>query len=427
MRFRYLVAINGVQPRICQSGFIRKPRYPGSCTMEKIRVGVLGLRRGIAHLRNFLALDKAEVVAACDRFPYYRDQARALVDRHGSSTELLVEYDDLLERKPDAVVVASNGRLQVEHACMALEAGCHVLSEVPGADTEHELIRLRDTVERTGLTYMLAENACYAGFLPYWRKWVLEDRFGPISIAEAEYLHYLPETLFTPDGKRLSPHQARSAGAVNAKPIWRADQPPIQYLTHDLGPLLEILDDRAVSVTCLSAPWRCREAPLRSDGQIALFHTQKGTLIKIMVTLNTIRPSEHRYRLFGTAGSVEMFTYEECTRYFDSGCSHKDGWRVLPVSRSAVDDATGGHGGTDQKVAAQFTDNLLKDRPSSIDVYRAIEYALPGIIAARSADLGGTPIAIPDLRRVPFTGTDFWDTLQIPETDPPSINYRPPV
>ena len=124
----------------------------------------------------------------------------------------------------------------------------------------------------------------------------------------------------------------------------------------------------------MSAPWRCREAPLRSDGQIALFHTQKGTLIKIMVTLNTIRPSEHRYRLFGTAGSVEMFTYEECTRYFDSGCSHKDGWRVLPVSRSAVDDATGGHGGTDLKIAGQFTDNLLKDRPSSIDVYRAIDY-----------------------------------------------------
>ena len=395
--------------------------------MEKIRVGVLGLRRGIAHLRNFLATEHAEVVAACDRFPYYRDQARSILHREGASTELLVEYDDLLERKPDAVVIASNGKLQVEHACMAMEAGCHVLSEVPGADTEHELVRLRDTVERTGLTYMLAENACYAGFAPYWRKWMQEDRFGPISIAEAEYLHYLPQTLSSPDGKRLSPSQVHSAGSVNAKPIWRADQPPIQYLTHDLGPLLEILDDRAVSVTCLSAPWRCKEAPLRSDGQIALFHTQKGTLIKIMVTLNTIRPSEHRYRLFGTEGSAEMFTYEECTRYFDNSCSHKDGWRVLPVSRAAADDATGGHGGTDLKVARHFTNILLDDRPSPIDVYRAIEYALPGIIAARSAELGGAPIAIPDLRRYPFSGTTFWDTLQIPEFDPPSTVYRPPV
>ena len=218
--------------------------------MEKIRVGILGLRRGIAHLRNFLAVEHADVVAACDRFPYYRDQARTLLERQDSSAELLPEYEDLLERKPDAVVIASNGRLQVEHACTALEAGCHVLSEVPGADSEEELIRLREAVERTGLTYMLAENACYAGFVPLWRRWILEDRFGPVSIAEAEYLHYLPQTLFTPDGKRLSPSQARSGGGVNARPIWRADQPPIQYLTHDLGPLLEILDDRAASVTC---------------------------------------------------------------------------------------------------------------------------------------------------------------------------------
>ncbi len=395
--------------------------------MHKIKVGVLGLRRGIAHLRNFLAIEQVEVVAACDRFPYYREQARLLVKRVGASTELLEEYDDLLERKPDAVVVASNGKLQVEHACMAMEAGCHVLSEVPGADTEHELVRLREAVERTGLTYMLAENACYAGFVPYWRKWILEDRFGPISIAEAEYLHYLPQTLSTSAGIRLSPSQVHSAAGVDAKPIWRADQPPIQYLTHDLGPLLEILDDRAVSVTCLSAPWRCREAPLRSDGQIALFQTQKGTLIKIMVTLNTVRPSEHRYRLFGTEGSTEMFTYEECTRYFDNSCNHKDGWRVLPISQAAVDDATGGHGGTDLKVARHFTDTLLEDRPSPIDVYRAIEYALPGVIAARSAELGGTPIAIPDLRREPRPGTTFWDSLQVPEIDPPSTAYRPSV
>ena len=35
--------------------------------------------------------------------------------------------------RPDAVVVASNGKRQVQHAIQAMEAGCHVLSEVPGA------------------------------------------------------------------------------------------------------------------------------------------------------------------------------------------------------------------------------------------------------------------------------------------------------
>ena len=93
------------------------------------------------------------------------------------------------------MVVASNGRLQVQHAIQAMEAGCHVLSEVPGAFTEEECVRLRAAVERTGRTYMLGENTCYWDFFRYFRKWVAEDRFGPISIAEGEYLHHLPRTL----------------------------------------------------------------------------------------------------------------------------------------------------------------------------------------------------------------------------------------
>src|SRR5436309_1194798 len=119
-----------------------------------------------------------------------------------------------------------------------------------------------------------------------------------------------------PDGTTITPTEARAQGHTDARPVWRADQPPIQYLTHDLGPLLEVLDDRVVSVSCRSAPWRSKDAPLRSDGQIALFQTARGALIKIMVTLNTSRPEEHRYRLFGVDGSCEWFGYERCARRF---------------------------------------------------------------------------------------------------------------
>ena len=67
---------------------------------------------------------------------------------------------------------------------------------------------------------------------------------------------------------------------------------------------------------------------------------------------------------------------------------------------------------------------MLEGLASPIDVYRAIEYALPGILAARSANLGGMPIEIPDLRREPFEGTSFWETLSLPETEPPGTPYR---
>ena len=271
-----------------------------------MKVGILGLGRGITHLSSFLAIEQAEVIGACDRFPALRKKAEELLNPVGG--KVVPEFDELLAMNPEAVVIASNGKLQVKHACQAMEAGCNVLSEVPGGYTEEELIQLRNTVERTGKIYMLGENACFRDFLRYWRKWLLENQFGSISIAEAEYLHYLPKTLFAPDGSRLSPGEAKTQGRNDCKPIWRADQPPIQYLTHDLGPLLEVLDDRCVSVTCYNAPYRCKETPLRSDGQIALFRTAKGMLIKILVTLSTRQPSGHRYRLMGTEGSTEWFS-----------------------------------------------------------------------------------------------------------------------
>jgi predicted dehydrogenase len=393
--------------------------------MERLRVGILGLGRGHTHLRNFLALEEAEVIGACDRLPARRRRGQERVDQAGAATRIVPELDDLLAMRPDAVVVASNGRIQVEHAVQVMEAGCHVLSEVPGAFTEEECVRLREAVERTGRTYMLGENTCYWDFFRYFRKWVAEDRFGPISIAEGEYIHHLPHTLMTPEGGRMTPSEARAQGRTDALPIWRADQPPIQYLTHDLGPLLEVLDDRCVSVSCRSAPWRSVEAPLRSDGQIALFQTARGALIKIMVTLNTHRPGEHRYRIFGVDGGAEWFSYEGQSRRFSRGDAERDGWEVVPIGFAARgDDATAGHGGADLKVARSFTRAILEGKPAPIDVYRMIEYTLPGILANKSAELGGTPISIPDLRRTPFDHVTFWDTVSLPESDPPATPYR---
>ena len=390
--------------------------------MDKLKIGILGLGRGSGHLRNFLNLEEAEVIGAADRFPARRESAEEHIASVGAKTKVVPEFDDLLEMGPDAIVVATNGKLQVAHSIQAMEAGCHVLSEIPGGYTEEEAVRLRDSVELNGKTYMLAENSCFYDFLRYWRKWILEDRFGPISMAEAEYTHYLPATLVAPDGSRMRPSKAREEGRTDCTPLWRADQPPIQYLTHDLGPLLEVLDDRCMSVTCRSAPWRCPEAPLRSDGQIALFTTQKGTLIRILVTLNTRRPGEHRYRIFGTEGGAEFFGHEGRCRRFDRDRNEKDGWEVLPIGGSApTDDPSTGHGGTDGKIGRYFINAVLKNEPPPIDVYRGIEYFLPGIVANRSAELGGMPIAIPDLRHEPFGTTRFWDAVGIPETDPEPV------
>ncbi|MBD3184287.1 hypothetical protein GF312_18535 [Candidatus Poribacteria bacterium] len=394
-----------------------------SSTQNKLKVGVLGLRRGITHLRNFLNVEDAEVIACADRLEAPRERAKEVIgDR---PVKIVKEYEEMLELKPDAVAIASNGRLQAEHSVMAMEAGCHVLSEVPGAYTQEEIVHIVSVAEQTGKQYMLAENSCFLDFLRYWRKWVMEDRFGSISIADGEYLHYLPASLHAPDGVRYTPTRAREKGLKDLKPIWRADQPPIQYLTHDLGPLLNVMDDRVVSVTCKEGPWWQVNAPLRSDGQIALFQTAKGSLIRILVTLNTRRPGAHNYRLFGTLGSVEWYSHEGFCRRFDRNREEREGWECVDIGSAARgDDKTSGHGGTDIKTAYYFTKAILEGKTVPIDVYRMCDITLPGIIAARSAELGGQPVDVPDIRRKPFDGTDFWEHVGLPEEEPEGYTYR---
>ena len=393
--------------------------------MDKLKVGILGLRRGLSHLRNFLNTEEAEVIGAADRIEQWRDRAAEAVGKMDREVNFVGEFEELLELKPDAVAIASNGRMQAGHAVQAMEAGCHVISEVPGAYTQEEIARIAMTSERTGKQYMLAENSCFLNFLRYWRRWVTEGRFGAISIADGEYLHYLPSTMVDPEGNQFTPTQVREQGIKDVRVLWRGDQPPIQYLTHDLGPLLEVLDDRVVSVNCVEAPWWSGEAPMRSDGQYALFKTAKGRLIRILVTLNTRRPGAHNYRLFGTDGSVEWYSHEGFCRRLDRDREEKEGWERVDVDKARpYGDVASGHGGTDIWTAITFTQALLAGKRVPIDVYRMADYTLPGILANRSAEQGGTAIAVPDIRRVPFEHTEFWDHVEIAEDEPEARKYE---
>lgn len=390
--------------------------------MEKLKVGILGLRRGLSHLRNFLNVEQADVIACADRLEGPRERAKEIIgDR---PVKIVNEFEDLLDMKLDAIAVASNARCQAKHSIQAMEAGCHVISEVPGAFTQEEIVHIISAVERTGMQYMLAENSSFLDFLRYWRKWVIDNRFGAVSLADGEYLHYLPSSLVVPDGSTITPTQARKEGRIDVVPSWRADQPPIQYLTHDLGPLLEVLDDRVVSVTCMEGPWWQVEAPLRSDGQMALFKTAKGRLIRILVTLNTRGPGAHNYRLFGTLGSVNWYSHEGFCRRFDCDREEKEGWECIDIGTAAKDaDKKSGHGGTDIKTAYYFTKAIINGKNVPIDVFRMCDYTLPGILAARSAELGGQTIAVPDIRRKQFEKTTFWEHVSLPEKEPKGRKY----
>ncbi len=391
--------------------------------MSKLRVGILGLRRGRIHVKNYAYLDDVEVIGCADRYEHLRENMREVVP----DAKMVEEYDELLEMEPDAVVVSTNGRCQAGHAVRALKAGCHVVSEVPGAFTVEEAHQIVAAAQLSGKQYMLAENASFWDFVRYFRKWVVEKRIGEVSYCEGEYIHYLPSTLVTGENDRITPIDARKQGLIDLQPSWRADQPPIQYLTHELGPLLEILDDRVVSVVCRGGSWWQQQAPLRADAQTALFQTAAGRMIKITVSLNTQRPDPHNYRMMGTEGAAEWYRHERFARLSDRDMGVHDGWKVYDIDLAAPDDDTStGHAGADLKTAYYFTRALIEDRPVPIDMYRMCDYTLPGIMAARSAELGGQQMTVPDVRTGPRSTTEFWNQIDLPDSEPEPWDYEPP-
>ena len=56
------------------------------------------------------------------------------------------------------------------------------------------------------------------------------------------------------------------------------------------------------------------------------------------------------------------------------------------------------HGIAKNRVASEFIESILNDTIPSIDVYRAMNYTVPGICAHLSAQESGEPISVPDLR-----------------------------
>ena len=79
-----------------------KHTFANGLPKDKMRVGILGLGRGLTHLKSFLAIEEAAVIGACDRVPRLRDRAREQIDAAGTTAPLLEEFDELLALGPAA-------------------------------------------------------------------------------------------------------------------------------------------------------------------------------------------------------------------------------------------------------------------------------------------------------------------------------------
>ncbi len=363
---------------------------------QKLRVGIAGLNRGGDFLAPLDSWDDTTVTAVCDPDPAAIERRRSQL---GAAT-VFRRFPDMLDSGLDAVIIATPIHLHVPHAVEALKRGIHVFSEVSAAVSLQQCEDLVRAVRSSSARYMMGENCCFMKEFSIVGTMARAGVFGHIYYAEADCVLEI----------------AAWARPGSWKDQWLLRRPGPTYITHPLGTVLDWLDDRVVSVNCLGTGANVDPARGNDDCSIMLCRTSKGALVKIRHDLTSPRPMTHNYAaLQGTKGAYEARRHPRddhrvClaapggkppvgSRQWQLLSDFEqqylpDEWRGLSV---APEDP---YAGSDGVVMRAFVDCLLNNTAPRIDVYRALDFTVPGLMAEESLKLGGAPVAVPDFRCV---------------------------
>ena len=314
-----------------------------------------------------------------------------LFEKHGiTDCKYYESFDELLKSDIDAVVIATDAVCHVPYVIQAMDAGKHVLCEIPSVNSIEEAHQLKAAVEaHPDLIYMAGENACFWAFVETWKQMYEEGKFGEVVYAEGEYLHSIDPKDFSPSNYPQN--------------HWRITNPAIKYITHEIGPLLYILNDRCVSVTCAESSIVYNPYfPEKNATGVATFRTEKGAILHVIISFGTYVMPDHNFRLYGTRGSIEtdrLKKYTEAHSYANLQ-SVPETFKTkidIPVTTRFVGESEGAHGGGDKKMMSEFIRCIAEKQKPALDVDFAIRMTLPGILAHESAIKGGIPVEIPTL------------------------------
>lgn len=357
-----------------------------------IKFGVVGLGRGLRVMSEILDEDNVALCAICDINPQKLEAALAQLKKQGIG-ELLcfADYDEMLKADIDAVYIATDAIYHVPFVIKALEAGKHVISEIPAVNSLDEAKALKAAVlAHPELKYMTGENCCYWGNLQAWKTMYDEGKLGQTVYAESEYFHSVADFRNFREEDYPKDH-------------WRSFNPAIKYLTHNLGPLLYIMNDRCVSVSCQVPEVKYNPfTSAENQNGIALFKTAKGAVIRIFICFGAYVGFGHNFRIIGTRGTLQTDANRELgnansfARFSDIPGS-RDHLVELPMTIESFGGGKGGHGGADKKMVLDFVKCILEDTKPPIDVDMGIAISLPGIIATESARQGGVLLEIPEV------------------------------
>lgn len=376
--------------------------FAGNLVNErKVRVAIVGGRFGASF--HFHEHPNCIVEAVSDLQKDRRDHLME-VYKCNKSYESLEKL--LLDPKVEAVFIATPAPDHARHVIATLNAGKHVLCAVPAAMTLEECAQVREAVERTGLTYMMAETTTYRQGMISAKKFYKEGKFGNIFSAAAEYNHPGLEVLYFEDGK----------------PTWRHGLPPMLYPTHSTSFLIGVTGERLTTVTAMG--WGDDSPMLKNNpyknpfwNETAFFKTNKGTPFRVEVNWKGALVEAERGEWRGD--KMSFYYPDAANKHYtivksaqkvghdDAGFQHTvntieeykvpQWWNTDMLPTTMRHDS--GHEGSHTFITHEFIDAIVNNRRPEVDVYEAIAYTAPGIVAHESALKDGETMKIPSFDR----------------------------
>ena len=356
----------------------------------KIKIGVLGAGRGKAMMRYCVESGNAELVAVCDRYQPRLDEVRNTYGK-GRDITYYTEFEDFLKHDMDLVVLANFATAHTPFAIRCMEAGKNVLSELLPVQT------MKEAVERTGKRYFYAEDFCY---FPITREMTRRYRAGELGeflYGEGEYLH------------RATPEAWNRLTFANPD-HWRNRMHAFFYCTHSLGPILHATGLRPKTVVGVEGPVTERTRSFGKKGPafgVEMVTMENGGVLKSLHGIGVTRKS-YFFSLMGSKGRLESARADTSDGYVGTvyenldpeiGTADPTPHRTAPQDGLSKQSDGFGHFGADYYMMYNIVMALRGNRRAdTVDVYEALDMALPGLFAYRSVLNGGAPVAIPDLR-----------------------------
>lgn len=365
----------------------------------RLNVAVVGLGFGQVFARIFNDHPECELICVAD---LNEDIAVNVAQKLGVK-RVAKSLDEVLTMKDvDAVAIFTHAPRHAEHSISALNAGKHVLCAVPAAITIDECEQLIDAVKRTGPVYANAETSYFRPETAQCRKWYNEGKFGKIVYMEAEYLHdYGPKGIGALSPKEFAGHH------------WRHGFPPFLYITHSTGFLLGITGKRLIEVTAYPVGIPGDEV-FRSDtywqcpfgNAVALFKTSDGIPVRIMEMRRVAYSVVEKFSIYGQNMSVVSPRHEYWEKSYVIFERKEDGTVGEPtpfypnrlydqLPDELVKYTYGGHGGSHPYIVEDFVRSIVDGRKPQVDVYKAVAFCAPGIIAHQSCLKEGEKLKIP--------------------------------